>query len=54
MGDFTPSYRPGPTLGADTEAILAGLGYDPAQIAELRAAGAFGGAPGPLGEASDG
>jgi len=31
----------GPALGAHTEAILAGLGYDPAQIAALRASGAI-------------
>jgi crotonobetainyl-CoA:carnitine CoA-transferase CaiB-like acyl-CoA transferase len=47
LGDFTPTYRPGPALGADTEAILADLGYDPARVAELRAAGAFGGAAQP-------
>ena len=31
----------GPALSAHTEAILAGLGYDPAQIAALRASGAI-------------
>ena len=36
-GDGT---RPGPALGADTDAVLAGLGYDRAAIAALRAAGA--------------
>ena len=44
LGDFTPAYGPGPALGADTDAILADLGYDPATIDGLRAAGAFGGA----------
>jgi crotonobetainyl-CoA:carnitine CoA-transferase CaiB-like acyl-CoA transferase len=46
LGDFTPEYHRGPALGADTDAILGDLGYDDARIAELRAAGAFGGAPG--------
>jgi len=46
LGDFTPEYRAGPALGADTDAILADLGYDPESITALRAAGAFGGAPG--------
>ena len=32
-------FRPPPVLGADTDAILAELGRDPAAIAELRAAG---------------
>ena len=32
-------YRAPPTLGADTEAILAELGRDPSKIAELRARG---------------
>jgi crotonobetainyl-CoA:carnitine CoA-transferase CaiB-like acyl-CoA transferase len=30
-------HRPPPVLGADTEAILAELGRDPAAIAALRA-----------------
>lgn len=46
LGDFTPEYAPGPALGADTDAILADLGYDAARIEALWAAGAFGGAPG--------
>jgi CoA:oxalate CoA-transferase len=37
-GDPGPS-RPPPPLGADTDAILADLGYSPAEIARLRAAG---------------
>lgn len=40
VGDEIPS-RPAPSLGADTEAILAELGYDPAAIAELQALGAI-------------
>jgi crotonobetainyl-CoA:carnitine CoA-transferase CaiB-like acyl-CoA transferase len=43
LGDFTPEYHAGPALGADTGAVLEGLGYDAAQVAALRAAGAFGG-----------
>jgi alpha-methylacyl-CoA racemase len=38
--------RPGPPLGADTEAVLAGLGYDAAAIAALRASGAVAGPDG--------
>jgi crotonobetainyl-CoA:carnitine CoA-transferase CaiB-like acyl-CoA transferase len=40
---YEPSYRAGPSLGADTQAVLGELGYAPADIARLRAAGAFGG-----------
>jgi len=46
LGDFTPEYHAGPALGADTDAILADLGYDAESITALRAAGAFGGAAG--------
>jgi crotonobetainyl-CoA:carnitine CoA-transferase CaiB-like acyl-CoA transferase len=42
LGGFEPSYRPGPGLGADGDAILGSLGYDPAQIDRLRLEGAFG------------
>lgn len=42
VGGFTPSYTAGPGLGADTDAILADLGYAPDAIDALRAAGAFG------------
>ena len=42
-GDGT---RPGPSLGADTDAVLAALGYDAAAIAALKAAGAVAGADG--------
>lgn len=38
-GEITP--EPPPRLGSDTDAILAELGYDPAQIAALKASGAF-------------
>jgi succinate---hydroxymethylglutarate CoA-transferase len=38
VGDEVPA-RPGPALGADTEAILGELGYGAAIIADLRAAG---------------
>jgi crotonobetainyl-CoA:carnitine CoA-transferase CaiB-like acyl-CoA transferase len=38
--------RPAPTLGQHTDAILAEAGYVPAEIAELRAAGAVGGQTG--------
>jgi crotonobetainyl-CoA:carnitine CoA-transferase CaiB-like acyl-CoA transferase len=31
--------RPGPALGADTDAILRGIGYDDAALAALRASG---------------
>ena len=37
----TPPARPAPALGADSEDILRGLGYDNARIAELRNAGAI-------------
>jgi crotonobetainyl-CoA:carnitine CoA-transferase CaiB-like acyl-CoA transferase len=39
-GDGT---RPGPSLGADTDAVLAALGYDADAIAALKAAGAVAG-----------
>ena len=42
MGGFEPTYTAGPGLGADGDAILHELGYTPAAIADLRAAGAFG------------
>jgi crotonobetainyl-CoA:carnitine CoA-transferase CaiB-like acyl-CoA transferase len=32
--------RPAPELGADTDSVLAGLGYSPGEVARLRAAGA--------------
>jgi alpha-methylacyl-CoA racemase len=43
--------RPGPPLGADTDAVLAGLGYDGDAIAALKAAGAVAG-PGGVPEGS--
>jgi crotonobetainyl-CoA:carnitine CoA-transferase CaiB-like acyl-CoA transferase len=47
-GDGT---RPGPSLGADTDAVLAALGYDDAAVAALKAAGAVAG-PGNVPEGS--
>lgn len=38
----TASPKPAPEVGADTAAILAGLGYDDLRIGELKNAGAFG------------
>ena len=38
--------RPGPSLGADTDAVLGGLGYDADAIAALKAAGAVAGTDG--------
>jgi crotonobetainyl-CoA:carnitine CoA-transferase CaiB-like acyl-CoA transferase len=35
--------RPGPALGADTDAVLAALGYDAGAVEELKAAGAVAG-----------
>src|SRR5829696_8419908 len=35
--------RPGPPLGADTDAVLAALGYSPAEVERLKAAGAVAG-----------
>ncbi len=49
VGGFEPSYRPGPSLGQDTEAILAELGFAEADVTRLRAAGAFGGQGGAAG-----
>jgi crotonobetainyl-CoA:carnitine CoA-transferase CaiB-like acyl-CoA transferase len=42
LGGYMPEYRPGPRLGADTEDILAELGYDGGEVTALRASGAFG------------
>jgi crotonobetainyl-CoA:carnitine CoA-transferase CaiB-like acyl-CoA transferase len=35
--------RPGPALGADTDAVLAALGYTPEDVERLKAAGAVAG-----------
>lgn len=43
-GDRPRSDGPPPCLGADTEAVLGGLGYGAAEIAALRDAGVIGGA----------
>lgn len=42
VGGYQPAYRPGPSLGGDTAAILAELGYDRAAQEELARRGAFG------------
>ena len=42
VGGYEPEYRAGPSLGADTHAILAELGYAADDVARLRATGAFG------------
>ncbi len=47
MGDFTPTYARGPALGADGDQILRELGFDDAELAGLRADGAFGSGAGP-------
>ena len=39
--DESAPTRPAPALGADTDSILHGLGYDAARIARLRASGAI-------------
>jgi crotonobetainyl-CoA:carnitine CoA-transferase CaiB-like acyl-CoA transferase len=38
--------RPGPALGADTDAVLEALGYGPAEVERLKAAGAVAGTDG--------
>jgi crotonobetainyl-CoA:carnitine CoA-transferase CaiB-like acyl-CoA transferase len=38
--------RPGPALGADTDAVLAEVGYDPEEVERLKAAGAVAGPEG--------
>jgi crotonobetainyl-CoA:carnitine CoA-transferase CaiB-like acyl-CoA transferase len=42
VGGFQPTYRAGPSLGQDTDVILAELGFGADDVARLRAAGAFG------------
>jgi len=42
VSGFAPQYRPGPRLGGDGPALLAEVGYDAAQVEELRTRGAFG------------
>jgi crotonobetainyl-CoA:carnitine CoA-transferase CaiB-like acyl-CoA transferase len=39
LRDVEPRMDPIPSLGAHTEPILRSLGYDPAAIEQLRAAG---------------
>jgi alpha-methylacyl-CoA racemase len=38
-----PNRKPGPALGAQTDEVLRGLGYDDAQVAALKEAGAVAG-----------
>lgn len=52
MGGFTPSYAPGPGLGADGSSVLRSVGYSDDEIAGLRVAGAFG-TDGSTGEATE-
>jgi len=42
MGGFAPTYRPGPALDGDRDAILAEAGYASGEIEALRERGAFG------------
>lgn len=39
MSSYQPNYGPCPELGGDTDAVLAGLGYTPEQIASFKANG---------------
>jgi crotonobetainyl-CoA:carnitine CoA-transferase CaiB-like acyl-CoA transferase len=50
VGGYQPEYRPGPSLGADSDVILSELGYTPRDAARLRAGGAFGSAEAGQGE----
>jgi crotonobetainyl-CoA:carnitine CoA-transferase CaiB-like acyl-CoA transferase len=38
-----PARGPGPALGADTDAVLEELGYEPAEVERLKEAGAVAG-----------
>jgi crotonobetainyl-CoA:carnitine CoA-transferase CaiB-like acyl-CoA transferase len=49
VSGFAPEYRAGPAMGADMETILTDLAYSADDIEGFRAAGAFGGDPGPPG-----
>ena len=42
VSGYQPDHRPGPRMGEDEPAVLAELGYDAANVAELRTRGAFG------------
>jgi crotonobetainyl-CoA:carnitine CoA-transferase CaiB-like acyl-CoA transferase len=42
LGGYEPVYRAGPSLAQDGDAILRELGFDHAEVARFRAAGAFG------------
>lgn len=48
--DHTPEYRPGPSLGADRDALLVALGYQTADLQRLTADGAFGAPRSTVGE----
>jgi crotonobetainyl-CoA:carnitine CoA-transferase CaiB-like acyl-CoA transferase len=52
VAGFEPAYRPGPSLGGDTDAILGEHGFSPSDVARLRSAGAFGRTPVSPGEPS--
>lgn len=41
MSETTVEYRPSPELGANTQEILAGLGYSEAEISKMKEAGAI-------------
>jgi crotonobetainyl-CoA:carnitine CoA-transferase CaiB-like acyl-CoA transferase len=45
VSGYQPRYAPGPTMGADTQAIGRSLGYDERELMELAHRGAFGSEP---------
>jgi crotonobetainyl-CoA:carnitine CoA-transferase CaiB-like acyl-CoA transferase len=42
ISGFQPHYQAAPTLGADEESLLTGLGYGDSDVVRLRQEGAFG------------
>ncbi len=42
LGGYAPTYEAGPGLGADSDTLLAEVGYTDVEIAQLRSNGAFG------------
>jgi crotonobetainyl-CoA:carnitine CoA-transferase CaiB-like acyl-CoA transferase len=42
VGDYRPSYRRGPRLGENTDAVMTGLGYSTDATSALARRGAFG------------